>query len=194
MHTIGAMQDVTTTTEPDPRREAEKELAFLLSAKSRDLSGTQRREQKDVRLLQLRRWWASGFELPAIKRLAMKKFDISPAAINSLLTALVDLIDTEAEAWESTPQHLVRHRHRLRLEDLYRRASDAGSLAVAERCLRALADLDGAFRQREDDAGKPIVSIHVQGARTMSDEELAEGLRSGAERIIDVPMHKQIEE
>lgn len=162
----------------------------LVRAPTRSLTNAQRRAQKSARLVMLRRWWASGFEIESIRQMAHAHFDITDAAITRLLRAVADAIDAEAEAYEQVPDHLIRHRHRIRFEQHYRRCVDKGAWAAAERCLRALAELDGAFRVRDDDGPKLVVSIHQQGARFMTDEQLAARLLADDDDdfAIDVPL------
>lgn len=164
------------------------ELERLVAAPTRSLSNQQRRDQKSQRLVMVRRWWSSGLEVDAIHRMCLVHFKVSGAAAKRLLHAVADQLDDEADAYEQIPAHHVRHRHRARFEDLYRVCLDNGSLAAAERCLRALAEIDGVFRPRhEEDNTRPVVPVHQQGARTLSNEDLARLLEEGGEVVIDVP-------
>lgn len=165
-------------------------VSVLIRHKTRTLTNAQRRAQKETRLMMIRRWWAIGFEVPRIRQLAAARFDCSDSVIGKLLRAVVEDLDAEAEAYEKVPDHHIRHRHRVRIEELYRQALDKGQLSVAERCLRLLTQLDGMLHRHDDDAPALVVSRAQQGARVMTDEQLAAVLvdESDEGMIIDVPV------
>lgn len=154
----------------------------LVATPTRGLAHWMRAAQKRERLAMLRQWWAAGFDEDAVLRMGMAHFVLPPSAVTNLIKELVDLIDDEADAWESQDKHQIRHRHRIRFTQLYQRAVKANQFSVAERAARALAQLDGAFKL--NDANDELVkTVHQQGARILSDSDVARLLTGEAEKI-----------
>lgn len=168
----------------------------LIATPYKKLTNPQRKQQRAARVLMIRRWWAAGFEVDAIRRLAAVRFQANPRTIETLLGQVADDLDIEAEAYEQLPEHQIRHRHRVRIEDLYRRCIDEGKLSAAERCLRALAELDGVFKARQpngDPLVKHILPMEKQGARMIPRDQMAEFLLRDDNDdedgiVIDVPI------
>lgn len=144
-------------------------------------------------MIMIRRWWAAGLEVETIERMCSVHLQLTTRATNRLLRDAVELIELEADEYENLPDHHKRHRHRLRLENLLRVALEKGNLSVAHRCIRDLGHLDGSFKAAdEDDPG--IVPLRQQGARRMTNEQLAQVLTTGKELIIEVPLELELDE
>jgi len=174
-------------TYPEPMADA-LPLDILVASPTRQLSNAQRKQQRRERLEMVRQWWAAGFEEAALMKLCIAKFQVRDAMALKLLHACVALLDEEAEAWDGEPIHAVRHRHRVRMTLILQRAMGKnGSLAVAERCARSLAQLDGVFRQ-DTDRDEHFLPIGNQAARLIGVDELARTANGGEPLVIDVPV------
>lgn len=176
--------------------EADKEIPtkILVAMPSRKLSAAQRRHRQEARLAMIRQWWASGFPVAKVRRMARTIFQIKDDRAQALLEQVVQDIEDEAEIYEQIPAHIIKHRHRVRLEHFYRWCIAEGHPSPAERALRMLATMDGVFEVRTDDMPTLVVPISQQGARMLDDDELMKLLQSKGDQTVtvDVPMAEEV--
>lgn len=160
----------------------------LVALPTKSLSNWKRSAQLRERLNLMRQWWGAGFEEDGILRLAMKTFVLPELSCRHLMRLFAEQLDTEADAWDLEPVHVLRHRHRVRLTHVYQLAVKEKTLTVAVRAAKHLADLDDVFSRPEDEAVRQQLSIHQQGARLLTNEQIA-GLLTGKTNqvVIDVP-------